>query len=356
MSLICQVKIMYYREHNEYIEKRSKDNFTKKELNEFIHDLFHNLDLSDSKNLELFDQYKLKYIALLEGEETKAYDDKAGPRDPYKYAKEIFAAGRKPRGSITVGAGFNMDRPEARDEWSNILGKEISFDDVYRGKAKISDDQLKRLLKYAVVPREKELVNSYKEVWIGLRPNEKIAVLSAYYNGPGLVNTNTRFFANLKKYIKTSDSKYLKEAALELSERSRKDPQLIPRRKLEAKLLDSSESPFYVRPGGGFIPSGPLTIIIGKTRVPVGLEKQWPPVQNSDFIIWRSKLDGRVRKSHLEKEGRVYHRKAVHQKEYNCRCEYVSIPNNLLIVDKDNKVISINSWVRYGGASTFEIN
>ena len=117
-----------------------------------------------------------------------------------------------------------MDRSEARAEWESVFGNEISFDKVYRGKKQIDDTQMLRLLKYSVDPREKELARKYGDTWNLLRPNEKIAIISAYYNGPGLVNDTTRFFANLKKYTETNDPKYLKEAAIELGERSKKDP------------------------------------------------------------------------------------------------------------------------------------
>jgi hypothetical protein len=337
---------MYYREYYEDIETKGI----------FIHDLFHNMDLSDIHNVKIYNFYKLHYIAAFEGEERRAYDDAVGSKHPYKYANKIFAAGRKPIGSITVGAGFNMDRPDARAEWDKILGDEVSFDDVYSGSTLINNQQLKRLLKYSVDPREAELVKSYKEVWSKVRPNEKIAVLSAYYNGPRLVKTNTRFFANLKKYIETSDPKYLKKASIELGERSCKDPQLISRRQLEAKLLDSTNCPFYIKPGEDIVPHGPLRVILGEARVPVGLEKHVPAVQDSEFIIWRTKLDSDVRKTHLAKEGVVYHKTMVpYPKEHGCRCEYAPVPNNLLIIDKNQQIVSIQSWIRYGGASTIAL-
>lgn len=144
----------YYREYHEDIETKSKDNFTKEGLGVFIYDLFHNMDLSDIHNVKIYNFYKLNYIAAFEGEKTHAYDNAVGSKHPYKYANKIFAAGRKPIGNITVGAGFNMDRLDARAEWDKILGDEVSFDDVYSGSTLINNQQLKRLLKYSVDPRE----------------------------------------------------------------------------------------------------------------------------------------------------------------------------------------------------------
>lgn len=249
-----------------------------------------------------------------------------------------------------------MDRPEARKEWRKIFGDSVSFDDVYFGRISISDNQLKKLLQYSVEPREKELKNLYKEVWSKLRANEKIVVISAYYNGPGLVKTNTRFFVNLKKYTETGDSKYLKEAVIELGERSKKDPKLIPRRQLEARMLDSTKSPFYAKPGENITPASPLRVVLGKTRVPKGFEKLFPAVQSAEFFIWRTELDNNVRLDHLEREGVVYHKTMLPNiKEYNCRCKYVPVPSNLLIVDKNDKMVSFYSWIKYGGSSVFEL-
>jgi hypothetical protein len=42
-------------------------------------------------------------------------------------------------------------------------------------------------------------------------------------------------------------------------------------------------------------------------------------------------------------------------KEHGCRCEYAPVPNNLLIIDKNQQIVSIQSWIRYGGASTIAL-
>ena len=277
---------------------------TKEELTDIIFDTTYTMDLNDQDNAKYYDFLKLRYIALLEGEKKYAYDEAIGPKNPYKYASEIFSAARKPVGKITVGAGFNMDRPEARAEWESIFGDELDFDKVYRGKKQITDDQILRLLKYSVDPREKELVKKYgSNIWSKLRPNEKIAIISAYYNGPSLVNEKTRFFANLKKYIETGDPQYLKEAKIELGERSKKDPVLISRRQLEAKLLDSTKSAFYLRAGDSISFTGQIKVIKGKTRLPRGIEEHIPAVVNSEFVIWRTKLNDRVRDGHMRMQG-----------------------------------------------------
>jgi GH24 family phage-related lysozyme (muramidase) len=216
-----------YNNYNIQIRKSIHDP-VKEAMSVAISDTMHNLDLTNEANLELYNQQKLKYIAMFEGRESKAYDDDYGRRDP-KYADQIFAAGKQPKGNITVGYGFNMDSLGARAEWNRILKNEISFDEVRKGRAELNDDQMMRLLKHSVNIREIELRRSYKEVWNKLRANERIAVLSAYYNSPKLVNTSTRFFGHLKKYTETGDLKHQRAAIAEL-ESCRKDPSLISRR------------------------------------------------------------------------------------------------------------------------------
>lgn len=324
---------------------------TKAELTNIIFDTTYAMD---PNNTEYYDYLKLKYIALFEGEEEYAYDDKVGPKNPYKYAKDIFAAGRTPVGKITVGAGFNMDRPEARAEWEKIFGDELDFDKVYRGK-KIEPDQILRLLKYSVDPREKELARRYGDVWTCLRPNEKIAILSAYYNGPGLVSEKTKFFANLKKYTNTDDPKYLQEAVIELGERSGKNPELISRRKLEARLLDSTKSPFYIEPNSNITMNFPIKVIPGKTRIPRDIEQYVPIVKDSEFVIWRTKLDNKVRVEHMRMEGKIYHRdeaQRIKDNSFGCRCYLDDVPNNLLIMDDNGNMVCVYSWIKYGGASS----
>lgn len=334
--------------------KESNNPLTKEELTDLIFDTTYTMDLNNVDNAISYDCLKLEYIALFEGKEKYAYDDAAGPKNPYKYAKDIFAAGRAPVGKITVEAGFNMDRPEARGEWKSIFGDELDFDKVYRGEQHIEDDQILRLLRYSVNLREKELARQYGDIWTYLRPNEKIAIISAYYNGPSLVSKKTRFFANLQKYIKTKDAKYLQEAIIELRDRN-KNRSLLFRRTSEAKLLDSTQSPVYGKPGDKIPFNGPIRVIQEKTRLPRDIEKHIPAVQNSEFVIWRTRLDGRVRAAHMRMEGKVYRRDdALKVKgEDGCRCDLVDVPNNLVITDDEDNIVYFYSWIKYSGASTF---
>jgi hypothetical protein len=213
-----------------------------------MRDDVHNLDLTLDEHIKIYNKYKLQYIALFEDVRLKAYDDGVSDKSKYKYMDAIRAAGRKPVGKVTVGVGFNMDAPGARKEWQKVFGNKVSFDDVYNCRIEITEDQSLALFNSSVQIREKLLEDAYGPVWLPLRVNEKIVILSACYNGYSLVSPNTNFFHNIKNYVETSDEKYLLAATQELGLRSRKNPQLIGRRLVDAIMLDSTRCPFYSRP------------------------------------------------------------------------------------------------------------
>ena len=68
-------------------------------------------------------------------------------------------------------------------------------------------------------------------------------------------------------------------------------------------------------------------MIQGKTRLLRDIENHMPIVVNSEFVIWRTKLDDRVRADHMRMEGKVYHRdyaSKIKDKNYGCRCVFIS--------------------------------
>lgn len=96
--------------------------------------------------------------------------------------------------------------------------------------------------------------------------------------------------------------------------------------------------------------------MLEKTRIPRDIEKHILAVQNSEFVIWRTKLDNAVRDEHTRMEGKIYRKddaQKVKDDSYGCRCEYVGVPNNLLIMDNENNIVSFYSWIKYGGSSIF---
>jgi hypothetical protein len=71
-------------------KKESEAPLTREELTDIIFDTTHTMDLQNEENAKFYDFLKLEYIALFEGKENYAYDDAAGAKNPYKYAKDIF--------------------------------------------------------------------------------------------------------------------------------------------------------------------------------------------------------------------------------------------------------------------------
>lgn len=326
----------------------------RKRLSEIIRDSTHNLDFSNTDDAALVDKYTLDFIMEFEGKENRAYDDEY--KDSPKYAAEIFRNEKEPRGKITVGYGFNMDRGvekiESRREWEQVFHGTVSFDDVYFGRTQITDEQALSLLQFSVNIRKKEVANMYGSTWNKLPGNMRIAIISAYYNGPVLVKPGTRFFKNIELYANTGDDKYLNNAVIELRNYSGK----TSRRKYEALLLDSRQAPFYRKPNESPLPAKPLKVVVGETRLPRNVDRLFPQLTNSEFIIWRTRLDDKVRKKHIEREGKVYHVSMLSSlDDYGCRCSKVPVTNNLLIVNKKDEIVSLHSWIKYGGGTSLGI-
>ncbi len=89
-------------------------------------------------------------------------------------------------GNKAVGLGFNMDKPGARDVWQAAL-PQVSFDDVYKGKASISPAQAKQLFDHDVVYFERVV-----DKVAGDRPltqNQRLALVSVAYTSPKRVES-----------------------------------------------------------------------------------------------------------------------------------------------------------------------
>ncbi len=71
-------------------------------------------------------------------------------------------------------------------------------------------------------------------------------------------------------------------------------------------MLDSTEAPFYSKPNSPLIPNNIMKIIAGKTIVPIDIGRYSPKDTASDYFIWRTKLDGKVRSEHLKNEGKLF--------------------------------------------------
>ena len=303
------------------------------EIAEMTRDLTHNLDLTDPKDQELFDLYSRNMLIALEGYYTSAYDDRQAG-DPYKNSnlvKNILAAGGKIEGNVTVGVGFNMDAGGAkggREQWDKAL-RDVSFDDVYNGKRDLTRDEVDRLSDYSENVRIIKLQKHYGEAWGNLRPNEQLGILLPFFNCEALVKSGTYFHGHMTDYASTGDPKSLESAIKQLTHHSNKDklPGLDKRRKIEAILLDSRKSPFYVIGTNRNFPTTLKTVYAGKTRIPRGM-----PLATTnkfkDFYVWRCQMDDKVRPEHLKREGLIYRKDGaiLPGLDYNCRCWAEEVP------------------------------
>ena len=193
----------------------------------------------NSQKRALYEHWRNFYIGIAEGRMASAYKDVLG--------------------YVTVGIGFNMDRPEARDEWDLAFPKgTVSFDAVYSGGRLLDDFEMDTLFSSGLSLREKALKASYP-FWSLLRANERLATESAYYNGVCLVRAplwnsdgslrqeGTRYYAHLKQYAEDGALDGLKNAVMELRDRSnrRQIYGLTLRRESEAILLSSFDIPGF---------------------------------------------------------------------------------------------------------------
>ena len=315
-----------------------------------IRDQIHNLviDFSDGKTElddPVFSGYLQQLMLLLEGKDRQAYiDDDTSS-------------------SITVGLGFNMDRgASSRNEWRIAFGDEVSFDDVYSGKTSLTDKQIDRLFTSAFAIRLPEIHVYYggRKNWQKLRANEMLVIHSAHYNGPKVVKRGTEFREHIMNYIKTDDTEYLKKAASRL--RRSYDPNaknangMRNRREAEATLLESNHSPVYTKPSES--PDSKNQALVGVTVVPSkerlesrvgGSERD----ANSEYFIWRTAGDHKVRAEHMLYEGRVFRRDSsptgyMPGTQHNCRCTAEPVPDDLIIIDQLSVDKAMNLYLRKG--------
>jgi GH24 family phage-related lysozyme (muramidase) len=167
------------------------------------------------------DSYRQKRWDFVSGEEgfrTRAYDDATGePRRP----------GTPKKGFVTVGTGFNMDRPDARKVWEKA-GIEADFQRVYNGEQRLNEDQVRRLFEVTINEAEDIVQNKFRGT--DLQEHERLALVSLAFNNPALVGPN------LTRMIREGDKKGAIEGILYFSNRKKRKG-LASRRYREAKMF-----------------------------------------------------------------------------------------------------------------------
>jgi hypothetical protein len=327
-------------------------------------DKIHNLNLSCKDHEEYYNTIVEDFIWQNEA----FWDEKT--RDP-KYTmpngKNIGEAYLDTANKITVGVGFNMSDPSAPKEWDKAFGGAISFDAVKNGTRILDKEEVYQLFQYSLTSRREELKTHFGDDWEKLKPNEKLAIEDMYFNTPSIVTkykkgeklTETEFSKNIKAYCATSDLRDLEKAVKEVRDNSNKrnelgikPPGIENRRKLEAMMLSSHETPIYSQPHECPIPkNASLMVQLGETIVPRDSYKECfgkylrKGVEiNCEFFeqkpiphlyIWRAKSDDRVRAEHQLLDGKMFDDRVVPPPPhgFGCRCHaerdipvYINVP------------------------------
>lgn len=363
-------------------EVMSKD--LKEEVGEIIRDTTHNLVVNEKNELdnEIYRNSLKYFLWTIEGARNEAYLD--GIPDPSDSTKFISAAkfysldkatqnrlrkkcrekrnkakGRAlddPRGNpiTTVGIGANIESEKVKKKFDKLLGKPGLMDKVYYGKENIEDAQVDILLEECLKERNIKLHDLYGEDWNKLKVNEKIAISSLYFNLPTLVDESTRFMQHIKNYIKTNDPKYLKQAVDEVVNKSNREnhPGIQNRRNAEGALLASYKSPTYTKPNE-YPDSVKIKVAkINKTIIPLQNGKVPIKGMNSEYFIWRTKMDYKVRNDHALFEGRIFRKDNppgyMPGKQHNCRCHIEEVPDYIIVDDEVARKKAFDRYLRKG--------
>lgn len=135
----------------------------------------HALDSFTTPVGDTYRDRRFKFLSDLEGIREKAYDDKTG--------KPITDPAKK-QGLATVGLGFNMDRPGARDTFAKVLPG-VNFDAIYSGKASLNSNQVRVLFDHTIDEAEKHVATKFRGVPIS--EQQRLTLVSLAFNNPSLI-------------------------------------------------------------------------------------------------------------------------------------------------------------------------
>jgi GH24 family phage-related lysozyme (muramidase) len=132
-------------------------------------------DMTDTPVDQTYRARRFEFISKEEGTRDFAYDDATGKRitDPAKKT-----------GYATVGVGFNMDRPEAKQIMEKALGP-VDFEAIRSGKAKLNQVQIQKLFDHTSQEAEEFVQRKFKG--FDLKEHQRIALVSLAFNGPSLI-------------------------------------------------------------------------------------------------------------------------------------------------------------------------
>lgn len=106
---------------------------------------------------------------------------------------------------------------KAREEFDETIGEKGHMQLVYEGKETLTDEQVDKIFRRFIEDRLEDLRKIYD--WDKLKANERLAIISLYFNNPTLVNKKTNFHKHITNYLATNDTKHLKLAVEEVETR-----------------------------------------------------------------------------------------------------------------------------------------
>jgi SPP1 gp7 family putative phage head morphogenesis protein len=90
---------------------------------------------------------------------------------------------------------------------------------------------------------------------------------------------------------------------------------------------------------------------IDKTVIPFN-NSSFAKGVNSEYFVWRTKMDNSVRKEHLIREGKIFRKDNpadfMPGDEPNCRCEMEEVPDYIIIKDELKEKKAFELYLRKG--------
>lgn len=169
-----------------------------------------------------YSNQRYDFISKVEGVRYEAYDDATSRK---------VSSNADVTGNRTIGIGFNMERPDAKRIFRDILSiPEKDFDVYYSGKKSLSQAHVMALFNHTADEAERIVDNRLGDVADKLSKQQRLVLVSLAFNNPELVGPN------LIAAIKAGK---LDEAAREIRLRSNKskNPGIQSRREAEADMF-----------------------------------------------------------------------------------------------------------------------
>lgn len=175
-------------------------------------------DGRDTKVEDSYSQRRWDFLSKEEAIRESAYDDATG--------KPVNGT---PRGNVTVGVGFNLERADAPAVLNRVLGfTPQQTAQLKAGKTGLSPAQIRKLFDYTADEAEARVERVFKG--IPLREHQRLALVSMAFNGPQTVGPR------LADAMRRGDTKAALREVLNNSG-AVADPRLKGRRAREALML-----------------------------------------------------------------------------------------------------------------------